>query len=105
LLIKKIVQRGEETHTEEGGETSDDSNDEIGGCGDGGACDHFQVAMFAHVAEWTDALVSSFILIIDASRAETATRPPSAFVHVAATTSVFTLTSRTTKKKIPLCHK
>lgn len=91
-------------HTEEGGETSDDSNDEIGGGSDGGASDDFQVAMFAHIAERADALVAALILIINASRAVTATRPPSAFIHVAATTSVFSLTRWTTKKNKNRCH-
>lgn len=90
-------------HTEEGGETSDDSNDEIGGRGDGGASDDFQVAMLAHIAQRTDALVAALVLIINASRAVTATRPPCAFIHVAATTSVFSLTRWTTKEK-KRCH-
>ena len=54
--------------------------------------------MFAHVAERADALVAALVFVIDARRAETATRPPSAFVHVAATTAVFGLTSGTTKR-------
>ncbi len=84
-------------HTEEGGQTSDDSNDEIGRGSDGGAGDDFQVAVFAHVAERADALVAALVFVIDARRAEAATRPPSALVHVAATTAVFRLTRGTTK--------
>ena len=55
--------------------------------------------MFAHVAERADALVAAFVFVIDARRAKTATRPPSAFVHVVATAAVFRLTSGTTKRE------
>lgn len=84
-------------HTEEGGETSDDGNDEIGRCGDGGTDDSFKFAVPALVTDWADAFVQPFVLVVDASGAVPA-RPPQTFVHVAARTAVFTLTARATKR-------
>lgn len=85
-------------HTEEGSQTSDDGNDEVSRRGDGGTGNSLEFAVLALAADWADAFVLPFILVVDTSGSVPA-RTPQALVYVAASTGVFTLTDRATKKR------
>jgi len=85
-------------HTEEGGQTSDDGNDEVSRRRDGGTGNSLEIAVLALAADRADAFILPLILVVDTSGSVPA-RTPQALVYVAASTGVFTLTDRATKKR------